>query len=67
MGVVSTSLAEAEGSIDGQADVRGVFLLLAVVLPPANRAQSKRSRRFQRLISAAWAAKANLQRNLHGA
>ena len=67
MGIVGAGFAEAEGSIDGQADLRGVFVLLAVVLPPTNRAQSKRSRCFQRFISAARAAKTSFHRNLHRA
>jgi hypothetical protein len=49
---VLARLIEAEGSVHGQADIRGVRVLLAIVLPPAHRAQPERIRRFQRLVPA---------------
>ncbi len=59
-GVVGAGLVQAEGSVHRQPDIRGVLVLLAVVLPPANRAQAQRFGRLQRLISATWAAKTSL-------
>ena len=58
--VVGAGLVQAEGAVHRQPDIRGVLVLLAVVLPPANRAQAQRFGRLQRLISAAWAAKTSL-------
>jgi len=57
MGVVLTGLAEAELTVHGEADLGGIVVLLAIVLPPADRAQGQRAGGFQRLISAAWTAK----------
>jgi hypothetical protein len=59
MGIVHTGFVQAEGAVDGQADFAGVFVLLAVVLPPADRAQTQSTSRLQRLIAATRAAKAN--------
>jgi hypothetical protein len=56
VGIVVTSLAEAQGAIDRVAHLTGVGVFLAVVLPPANRAQSHGCGRLQRLEAAAWAA-----------
>jgi hypothetical protein len=40
LGVVSAGLIEAELSVDGEADIAGVIVFLAVVFPPANRAKA---------------------------
>lgn len=61
---VVAGLAQAQRTIDGMPDFAGVGVLLAVILPPANGAKSQGAGRFQRLSSAAWAAKANLN-HLH--
>jgi len=57
MGVVGASLGQAEGTIHGQTDIRGIVVLLAVILPPADGAQGQRLGRIQRFISAAWTTK----------
>lgn len=63
--IVIPGFLEAEGAVDGQADIQGIFIFLAIVFPPANRAQSERVRRFQGLVSAARAAKTSLQQSFH--
>ena len=63
--VVLPGFIEAEGAVDGQAYIRGIFIFLAIVFPPANRAQSERVRRFQRLVSAARAAEPGLHQCSH--
>jgi hypothetical protein len=57
MRVVVAGFVEAELAVHGQAHFGGVFVLLAVVFPPADRAQRQGAGRLQRLVSAAWAAK----------
>ena len=52
-----SGLRQAESAVHRKPDIRGVFVLLPVVFPPANRAQRQRLGRLQRLISTAWAAK----------
>jgi hypothetical protein len=37
MNVMPTGLIETEGSVDGQANFGRVVVLLAIVLPPADR------------------------------
>jgi hypothetical protein len=59
-GKVLPGFVQAELAVDGEADFRGVLILLAVVFPPANRAQRQRTRCFQGLVSAAWATKTTL-------
>ncbi len=49
-------LAEACLPVHGQAHLIGVRIVLAVVLPPADRAQSQAFRRVNCLVSATWAA-----------
>ena len=56
MGVVGTSLVQAEGAVHRQANLGGVHVFLAVVLPPADRAKGQRAGRVQCLASAARAA-----------
>ena len=65
MDIVLACLRQAKGAIDGQPDIRGVFVFLSIVLPPAHWAQSKRIGRFQRLVTAAGAAKTGLHQSLH--
>ena len=48
--------AQAEGAINRESHVGGIFILLPVVFPPANRAQLHHRRRGQRPISATWTA-----------
>ena len=67
LSVVGAGFVQAEGAVDGEADIGGVFVLLAIVLPPADGAQRQRARRLQRLISATRAAKTGFQWALHGA
>ena len=57
--IMFSRLDQAELAVDGQAHVAGVGVLLAVVFPPANRAQSHRLWGFKSLESAAWAAKSS--------
>ena len=51
-------LAEAEAAVHGEPHLGSVRILLAVILPPADGAQTEGSGSFQRLTSAAGAAKA---------
>jgi hypothetical protein len=46
LGVVGTGFVQAESAVDGEADLAGVFVFLAVILPPANRAQAERASRL---------------------
>ena len=55
-GKVVAGLIEAELSVDGEADFRGVWVFLAVVFPPADRAQLERAGSFESFISTAGAA-----------
>ena len=57
MSEVFAGFVEAQLAIHRQAHFGGVIVLLAVIPPPADRAQRQRFRRFQRLISATRAAK----------
>jgi len=60
--IMLAGLLEAELAVHGEADFGGVLVLLAIVLPPADRAQRQGAGRIQRLVSAARAAKTKLQR-----
>jgi hypothetical protein len=62
---VRARFVQAEGSVHGVANLRGVFIFLAIVFPPADRAQCERVRRFQRLVPAAGAAKSGLHQCFH--
>ena len=57
MGVVIAGLVEAELAVYRHTHFGGVIVLLAIVLPPADRAQRQGAGRLQRLTSAARAAK----------
>jgi len=65
LGEMRAGFGQAEGAVYRQPDFRRIFVLLPVVLPPANRAQGQRFRRLQRLISTAWAAITGLHANPH--
>ena len=65
MGIVLAGLFQAEGAVHGQPHIRGVRVLLPIVLPPANGAQSQCIRRLQRLMAAAGAAKTSLNQRRH--
>jgi hypothetical protein len=65
MGEVLTGFAQAQLAVDCEADFEGVRVFLAVVLPPANRAQPQCVRGFQGLVSAAGATEPGND-NLHG-
>ena len=65
VGVVLPGLPQAQSPIDGKPDIRGVVVFLAVVFPPAHRAQSHCARRVQCPASAARAPKTNLSQALH--
>lgn len=54
--VALAGLAEAYLPVHGQAHFIGVRIILAIVFPPADRAQSKGFRRLNCLVSATWAA-----------
>jgi hypothetical protein len=56
LSVVLAGLSEAELAIDGEADIGGVIVFLAVVFPPADGAKAERARGFQGFISTARAA-----------
>jgi hypothetical protein len=62
VGKMLTGLVQAEQAVDRKADFGGILVLLAIVFPPANRAQREGAGRIQRLVSAAGAAKTSLQR-----
>jgi len=60
-GIALARLVQAQISIHCQAYFGGIRVFLAVVLPPADRAQSQRSRRFQRLVPATRTTKTTPQ------
>ena len=51
-GIVLARVVQAQGSVYGVTHVARVSVLLAVVFPPANRAQSQGLRSFNRLKTA---------------
>ena len=63
--VVQARFAEAQLAVDGKTDFRGVLVFLAVIFPPANRAQHQSTRRIEGLRSAARAAIAHSNRRIH--
>jgi hypothetical protein len=65
MGKVLAGIIEAEGAVHGQADIAGIGVFLAIVFPPADRAQTHGVWRFERLVPAARAAKTSLHQGLH--
>jgi hypothetical protein len=65
VGIMFASFTEAEGAIDRQADIPGIGIFLAVVFPPADRAEPQGIRRFKRLEPATRAAKLSRHQRLH--
>jgi hypothetical protein len=61
LGIVPAGFIEAELPVYGQARFLGVGVFLAVVLPPADRAQNQGVGRIQCLIAAARAPVAGVQ------
>lgn len=61
VGKIFTGLVQAEHAIDREADFAGILVLLAIILPPANGAQSEGAGRFQRLVSATGTTKTCLR------
>lgn len=55
LGVVHSCLREAEIAVYGVADVGGIGVILAIVLPPTDRAQTERAGRVQSPEAAARA------------
>jgi len=55
---VLAGLVETQLPVHSQAHFGGVIVLLAIVLPPANRAKPQGIRSFQGLVSAAGTTKA---------
>ena len=60
-GIVAAGLAQAQLPVDRKPNIFSIFIVLAVVLPPANRAKAKRAGKLERLRSAAWTTKAILR------
>ena len=63
--VILPGLLQAQSTIDGTPDVPGILVFLAVVLPPAHRAQSHCARSVQCSASAAGAPKTSLSEALY--
>jgi len=63
--VILPGLPQAQSPIDRKPDVPGILVFLAVVLPPAHRAQSHCARSVQCPASAARAPKTSLSQALH--
>jgi len=63
--VIGARLVQAQLAVHGQAHFGGVLIFLAVVFPPANRAQLQGARRFERLISATRATITNFNSSAH--
>jgi hypothetical protein len=65
LNVVPAGFVERELAVDGEAHFRGVGVFLAVVLPPANRAQPQGAGRIQCFVAAARAAIAHFDSSTH--
>ncbi len=63
--VIGARLVQAQLAVHRQAHFAGVRVFLAVILPPANRAQLQGPRRFQRLISTTGATITDFNRGAH--
>jgi len=63
--VILPGLPQAQSPIDRKPDVPGILVFLAVVLPPAHRAQSHCARSVQCSASAAGAPKTSLSEALY--
>ena len=60
LGKIGTRLIQTQLAVDGEPHLGRVFVSLAIVLPPANRAQGECFRLLQGPISTAWASKTSL-------
>lgn len=58
-GIIPAGLAQAQDSIHREVNLIGIIVLLPVVLPPADGAQSHRPGRFEGSCATARAAKEN--------
>ena len=65
-GVVYPGLIQSQRAVDRHARLRRIFVFLAVILPPADRAQSERPGRSQRPASATGASVERFHVNLDG-
>jgi hypothetical protein len=65
LSVVGSRFFEADLTVDGQANFRGVVVFLAVVFPPADRAKLERFGRFQSFISTTRTTKAHFDGGTH--
>jgi len=65
LGVVDSRLFEAELTVDSEAHFGGVIVFLAVVFPPADRAEVECFGRFESLRPAARATVAHFDRRTH--
>jgi hypothetical protein len=63
--VVQTGFIQAELAIDCEAHFRGVVILLAVILPPANRAQLQSAGCIESSISTTRATKTHFNCRTH--
>jgi len=54
--VMSASLAQAQCRVYSEAYIGGVIVFLTIIFPPTDRTQCKRTKLFECLIPAAWAA-----------
>jgi hypothetical protein len=54
---VAAGLAQAQLPVHRKPNIFSIFIVLPIVLPPANRAKAKRAGNMERLISTTWAAK----------
>jgi hypothetical protein len=66
LSVVGAGLFQAELAVHREAHFSRIAVFLAVVLPPAHRAQSQGVWGIQRPVAAAGAAKTNFSQSLHG-
>ena len=57
---IGARLVQAELTVDRQAHLESVPVILAVILPPANGAQLERAGRLERFVSTAGAAITNI-------
>lgn len=65
LGKVLAGFLEAELGVDGETDFGGVIVFLAVVFPPADRAQLQSTGCFQGSVSAAGTTIAHFDRRIH--
>jgi hypothetical protein len=63
--VVHAGFIQAELAVDGEANFRGVIVLLAVIFPPANGTQLQGAGGIESLISTARTTKAHFHSRTH--